>query len=297
MPENNKIIRLSRDFMFTEIFNKEENVPKLERFVAVYYGYPYEKVHGNLKLVKRDLSKEFTNEARKQVDLLLILGNEKININIELNSDIRQEIIDRNVTFICKIAGEYNYKSGDSDYSNIYTSSQISFNINHKGESLIDEYRLTNIKNGDILSEKLQIDEVNMKYIKELDYNLLEEKEKIVYTFIKMLEAEEIEEFEKESEKLMEKEESKDLTKQVSGLSKKYKYVTLESEYTDQELITNTLVNGARKDAIKETQIETAKKMLEKNLDINLISECTNLSIEEIMKYTNLTKEEIEALK
>ena len=40
--------------------------------------------------------------------------------------------------------------------------------------------------------------------------------------------------------------------------------------------------NLAREEASKEKQIEIAKSMLEKNMDINLISELTNLSLEEL---------------
>ena len=40
-----------------------------------YFGYTYEQVHGNLKLIKRNLDKNSKNEAKKEVDLLLSLNN------------------------------------------------------------------------------------------------------------------------------------------------------------------------------------------------------------------------------
>ena len=55
-----------------------------------------------------------------------------------------------------------------------------------------------------------------------------------------------------------------------------------------QELVEYTKISNAREEGIEDGRVdgikETAKKMLEKNTDINFVSEVTNLSIEEIMK-------------
>ena len=37
-----------------------------------------------------------------------------------------------------------------------------------------------------------------------------------------------------------------------------------------------------REDGIKESKLSIAKQMLNKNLDINIISECTGISVEEL---------------
>ena len=279
-----KIIKLQRDFMFTTIFNKEKNVAKLEKFIAVYFGYPYEKVHGNLKLIKRDLEKKTSKEGKKQVDLLLTLDNMKKNINIEIDKEKSDRIKNRNTVYVGKIAGELNKKEGD-DYSMISSTTQIAFNINTKPQIkglLIDEQRIMSVNTGKLFSDKIEIDEINMSVVDELDYNLLEEKEKIVYNFIKMLQSEDVTEFERISERLMEKEESKDLTKQVEELSQDVRYVEMEGAYENDDDYWEDIVREKTLNAHHESKIETAKKMLEEKLNINLISKCTNLSIEEI---------------
>ena len=43
-------------------------------------------------------------------------------------------------------------------------------------------------------------------------------------------------------------------------------------------------LNGARREGKRETQLEVAKKMKEKNIDINLIIEITGLTKEEVEK-------------
>ena len=54
-------------------------------------------------------------------------------------------------------------------------------------------------------------------------------------------------------------------------------------KYVELTKLSNAKADG-RIDGIKENSIRVAKSMLEKNMDINLIEEISNLSIEEIMK-------------
>ena len=49
----------------------------------------------------------------------------------------------------------------------------------------------------------------------------------------------------------------------------------------DQKLILNTEKNQAYDNGKAEGKMEIAKSMLNKNMDVNLISELTNLTIEE----------------
>ena len=57
------------------------------------------------------------------------------------------------------------------------------------------------------------------------------------------------------------------------------------------QIYDNSLIMKGRKIGLDEGHelgvIETAKEMLKKNIDINLISECTKLSIDEIKKLEN----------
>ena len=319
--KENKLINLKYDFMFTTIFNREENVSKLERFISTYFGYTYEQVHGNLKLIKRNLDKKSRNEAKKEVDLLLTLDNMKKNMNIEIDSNKYDNIIKRNTIYLCKIAGEYNYKSGDNNYNEIFSSRQIAFNTNSKVKNkklFIDEKRLVSLVTNKIFTDVIEIDEINTNLVDSIDYNLLDEKEKMVYNFIKLLNATNEEEFERISEELMSKKESKELTKQVSALSNKFKYIEMASTYKSDEdrfqdtlkcateeavseiieqiekditkkvtddvtkKVTDDVTRKVTDDVTKKVKLDTAKKMLEKNMSIKDIIEITDLSKKEI---------------
>ena len=249
--------------MFTSIFNQERNVSKLERFIAEYYDIPYEKVHNNLKLIPRKLPKDITHEAYKEVDLLLHLDNSLLKINFEINNDISKGRINRNVIYISKVSGS-NYESGDQTYSKIKTSRQININDKYKSDIFIDEYLFRN-KEGMVLSNIIQIDVINITLIDKLDYNSLNKKEKMVYNLCMLLKTTDVGEFERLSELLMEYDDSKDLVNQVKQMSNEDEYVTLESDYSAQELYFNTL----KDDIIAEEQekaLEMQKEALEKGM-------------------------------
>ena len=290
-----KIIRLGRDFMFTTIFNQERNVSKLERFISVYFEIPYENVAGKLKLIPRKLNKNKKREARKEVDLLLELKENTLKINIEINSSKAKGIKKRNTIYLCRISAD-NYKQGDKSYNNIWSSRQINFNIDGGERRLIEEYVLKEKESGEILTDVIQIDEINMAKTEEVCYNLLNVKEKMVYNFCKLLKTESKEEFGKVSELIMDKEESKDLIEQVDELSKDDEYVYWESDYSSEELIRNTEIEEAKEEGYEEgieqgieqgkeeTIKETVINMLKMNINIDTISKVTNLSIDEINK-------------
>ena len=58
-------------------------------------------------------------------------------------------------------------------------------------------------------------------------------------------------------------------------------YTEYEKNYFDILDLNEERIKG-REEGIKETQISMARNMKNKNMDLNLISELTNLSIEEI---------------
>ncbi len=69
-------------------------------------------------------------------------------------------------------------------------------------------------------------------------------------------------------------------------MNKDPEFIEFMSEEEEMEKLQNTLMNNAREQGLeqgsKEKQIEIAKNMLNKGIDINLISEVTNLSEKEI---------------
>ena len=176
LPEG-EIIPLKYDFMFSQIFNNPENIEIVEGFVSSYFDLPLDKVHNKVEIKSRNLNIENKKEANNEVDLLLELET-KEKINIEISTDVSEGIKDRNIVFLSKIHSK-NLEYGMNDYTKIYPSIQInlvSHNINEK--NMIESYYLRN-EEGKKLTEKLQIDYIDMAKAREVCYNEGTREEKI----------------------------------------------------------------------------------------------------------------------
>ncbi len=288
-----KIIRLSRDFMFGSIFNKEKNIKKLEKFISVFFNVPFELVHDNLKLEQRKLPKNKEKEAYKEMDLQLTLKNAKLRINIELNSSISDGIINRNIIFLCKMSS-LNYQKGDMSYSNIMSSKQINLNLNEVSDDFIEKCYFIKSNNKEILSDVLEINMINFGYMKYLDYDNLDEVTKMVYNLCSLLSTENSDEFRRIGELIMSKEETRDLLNQIEEMSQDSDYVELESDYSKAELERNTLIFEAQTKSYQKGMDEKAKQLaieFSKNgVEKDIIAKSLGISLEKLNEYLDSEK-------
>lgn len=301
-----KIIPLKYDFIFTEIFNKEENIEIVEGFIACYLGLDMSKVHNKIQVKSRNLTVENKREANKEIDLLLDLDGEKI--NIEISTRVNQGIIDRNVVYASKVHS-MNLEYGVSDYTGILKTLQInlvSHSINE--EELIESYCLRN-KKGKELTKKLQIDFIDMSKAKKICYNEKTKEELIRKWCLVLLSENKIELKRNLRENIMSDKAKKRLSQDIEKLSNDEDAIVLYTKLSKAELERNTFIEGARiakekaridgleegraegikegrkegiREGIKQDKLEIARNMKNKNIDINIISECTGLSIEEL---------------
>ena len=86
----------------------------------------------------------------------------------------------------------------------------------------------------------------------------------------------------------MEKEAKEKLVEEVDKYSSDDEVIALYSAYTRDELERNTYLKEAREEGIQQgiqhEKIKMAKKMLEENMDVSIISKITDLSEKEIEK-------------
>lgn len=301
-----EVIPLIWDFMFTSIFNKEENIVITENFIACYFCIPIEEVKGKVKILSRNLKRENKYTANKQVDMVLELGKKKI--NIEVSTQLSQGIIDRNVVFASNIHST-SYRKGDKNYRNITDTIQINlvYDRNHiVGERFKEEYYLRN-ELGKELTKKIRIDYVNIAKVEEACYTEEEELKKLCRAMI----ASKRNELEKWiGEMKMEEEAKEKLIEEVEGYSRDEEVYALYSDYTREELERNTILEDRLEEAetvgmerglqqgmqqgiqqgirqgSKERTIEIVRNMLNEKIDIPTI-----------IKLTGLSKKEIEELK
>ena len=162
-----EIIPLNFDFVFTSIFTNPDNMIIIENFVSCLLDLDLKLVKGNIKILNRNLSVENKKERNKQVDLLLEYRGEKI--NIEINNYYSKGITDRNIVYASYIHGkQLDYE--DNTYSNINKTIQINLNNIRTNSTLRERYFFRNDKNT-ILSEKFEIDQIDMVLARDICYN------------------------------------------------------------------------------------------------------------------------------
>ena len=285
-----EIIPLNFDFVFTSIFTNPDNMIIIENFVSCLLDLDLKLVKGNIKILNRNLSVENKKERNKQVDLLLEYRGEKI--NIEINNYYSKGITDRNIVYASYIHGkQLDYE--DNTYSNKNKTIQINLNNIRTNSTLRERYFFRNDKNT-ILSEKFEIDQIDMVLARDICYNDYSNK---LARWCMVLTSKTKEEFKKYlGEDLMEKEAKEKLEEKTSKMSDDEEVYALYSAYTKEELEKNTLIEEAEQrghekgtqegieQGIKNRSIEIAKNMIKENIDIDIISKITGLSKEEIEK-------------
>ncbi len=291
--KNNEIIPLNMDFMFTTIFNKEKNIYVLEVFLSDYLEIPLSSVKGNLKILKRKLLINNKREASNEVDLVLNYNGKLI--NIELSNERKSiGIIERNIVFACKIhGGELEY--GNNDYKDIDDTIQINLNnFRCNKEKLVNKYYLADIENKKILTTKFRIDMVDLVLGSKMCYNINDRLSK----WCRLLLTKKQDELYDLSIYLLGSERGGEFMSEVEMLCSDDEYIGLYTKLSKKELEYNTYIAEAKEEGFnngfnngfssgeksgeRSKQLEIAKNLISKNVDMDFIIDVTGLTKEQI---------------
>ena len=283
-----------------------------------FYNARYDAVFKNAVANDREVFHDFLKlSLEREIKDYKIIPNEMP----KKNYSIRSKTLDINVkTDIGNIIVEINngYYNSLPIRNLVYLSSVFSNSVS-RGESYdnVPLHILLNITwgkglKGDILTDYYVQSDKKIKYcdriiIREINMDLLlnvwyykDKKEAQKYSHFLMLGLDK-----KDLSYLCEKEGHeymKKYMKNVEELNEDSEFVNVISPDKDNEMVINTLKNEAIKEGrlegikegrlegikegikegIEKNTLETAKKMLKKKIDINLIAECTGLTKEEI---------------
>ena len=199
-----------------------------------------------------------------------------------MNNRSSSSVLERNLDYLGKIYGNKRERINKYEYNKI-----ISININNfnfKGnDEVVQRFLIKKDDGNDVyFTDKIQIYNIYLPLIKEKYYNKekLSKFEEILLIFN-----------ENDKELLNELSEDDNIMKEYIKDAEK---ASSDGEWTaleyDKELhdmmIQNNMIDEAKetgkKMGIETEKIEIAKNMLKENIDINTISKCTGLSIEEI---------------
>lgn len=240
----------------------------------------------NLILKDKELSKKTKYSKGRVVDLLIESDNKMF--NVEINNRPHDYNNDRNLGYLANLYGKSIDKS--NDYKKINSCIQLNITSGKKDIELKSKYLLVDTLNEskNIWTDNFIIYEINVDLLKKLYYNKdIKSINKYKPVIMLTLNKEELEEFSLGDERIMEYKDK------VNELNSDDDFVTFISREEDQEKTENALrtIISEKNEELKTQQtklnnvnIEHARKMKEKNIDLNAISEITGLTIEEIEK-------------
>ena len=274
--------------MLKAMFQNENRLKYSAKFLSYFIDLDYEVILENIYLAKNELDKEKEFGKGQRCDYVAVIDNTSLNIEVNNNSSL--EILERNIEYAYRLYSK-KIKRGEREYD--YTQ-VIQFNLNNfsfkENDKIIDIYGVKN--DSDLtLSDKIIFVQIYVPNLRKKWYNegieSLNEAEKYILALVEM----DIEKLKSLGGEELMKEYVKEAEegRLEGGVGESYdiEWALKDQAYRDgEEAGEKKGKEEGRKEGLEEGSttkaIEIAKSMLEENIDINIISKCTGLSIDEV---------------
>lgn len=278
-----ELLQIKSDTLFHDLINENE-MDTIEWIVMQILECSYEEITGNVVVNNIRLPRVNKKERNKYVDLTVSYKNEKIIIELNNNFD---GIYVRNFLFgMNQLMNNYSLGTGNY-YKEITRVILVNLNWfkgekgrNIKAKSIYEIPYSEDIKKGFLF----KMINVNLDYYSKISYDNLEKRDKL-YKLLTIKNQEELDSL-TEREKLLNR-----YKKKLVDLSLNENYVEdIMSEEMEEFIEKHTMYHsglevglerGIEK-GIQENQKEVVLNMHQDNVDLDIISKYTKLSVEEI---------------
>ena len=278
MDEMNMNIKPTDDFIFKRIFGVEESKDILISFLnALFKEYEYLPNIKNIKFSNNENIKDDLENKDSRLDIKATTDSGNA-INIEVQTTDTGNLINRGIYYCSKMIVDGTYEGYDYDKPEVISIWIIKNRIRQdnifydRGSAIeISQlYSLPTKENNEYLknSDKLTIVSIFLYKFKEGTFDIDIEQ------WLRFIDNRDISDVE---------------NKQICKANEKLNYLRSNKDMKDIYdsklkflLHKNTDLKIAKQDGIKEGKIEIAKNMLKLNIDINIISQSTGLTVEEI---------------
>ena len=258
------------DAVFKAVLTEEKEV--LSEIIELVIGIPKEEVIKNGVIINSEYVRENIIETDKKSDLLISIGDNVI--NLEMDRRYYSGSNKKNNKYIHKIVNHYNPKN----------TVQICFTSYKEGEELKGEKKsirkyMFQDSDGNVEDYGLEKYKIDLEYIENKYYNNdeLTRREKIFLMF-KESNREKLKEISK-GDKIMDK-----IYKRLDKLSEDEALSLLYDEKEREEEKKQAEIEYAEEHGLNKGIKQTAKNMLERNMNIDVVAEITGLSLEEVIK-------------
>ena len=290
---NKKMIKLTFDAAFKSFFSR--NPDYLKDFLIEELTLDMDKDKTKITVSNVELPKDIQKEYQKKVDIIIYLDDTTI-VNVEAKTNKFKNVKRRNFIYMAKLYG-LTLKKGE-DVKKLEEADLYQLNINaSKDDKNIGEniYELRSRITGDVLIENFTLHLKNIAYFRDLYYTKGEKLNRAGMWLV-VLSSENYEELYKTVSQILDKKNTNIFMDEVVKMNFEEPILTeWEAKMLDEiekyDTIKNSKEEGfedgfeeGKNSGKKENQIETAKKMLEKNIKLEDIIDITGLSEEEIKK-------------
>ena len=279
MTEEKELIPLISNTMFQEAFGRDENKIMLTYLISQYFNIDFNFALENIKHQNTNQSMDNIKDYKYDVDILNL--NDEIIINIEMNKNFWIGLENRNLAYITKIfPTQYISGEGRKQFKECKKHIQLNFNnYNYPKNRNVSISRLKDIETNEELTDLIEIHNVNLEVIYKNCYNKCEEDLTPIEKITIYLKTTNIRDMEKIVGEGMES-----ILDKVIELSNDERLVGLYNKEELREAREYGMHLAGKEEGIKQTQKQVVIKMLEDDLDINIISKYTNLNIEDILE-------------
>ena len=285
-----KFMKFTNNIVFHEFFGRKEHKELLCTFLSLYFEVPYKEIFDNINYLSLDLEIDNLKKYKFGVDLLITFNNDSL-VEIEMNNQFWKGLKARNTIYMAKaLANEFDSGSTKEDFEYIKPVIQINFNNFNKPKNRdIVIYGLNEKNTPNEYSDILEIHQINLVKIKEKKYTdvgKLKSYEKVGL----LMSSESIEDVVRICKDVLNEEDLEKVVKRLYELnSDKNLWTLYDKEDLNRQISESKKREGqaiGKKEGKAEEKIEIAKNMLDKNMDIKLISDITGLAVDEISKLT-----------
>ena len=287
-----RIIPLKFDLMFKKVFGNELDQKPLRKLLECILEIKPKEI----TILNPEIIGSSYHDKRTSVDLIVEI-EDGTKIGIEMNTNVNQHLINRNLFYMFKIMSK-DMKKG-TIYDKLKKHIQINFDCEGYHELPIMKYKIIEEKVHHILTDKLEIIRVDVPYFVNKCYN--EDASELDYKdkFIGLIGiddkklAETITRGDVSMEDIVKKVEDFSDDDEIIGAydgewhrKEVERLVRLEQiEKANEEGLASGMEKGLKQgieQGIEQEKLNIVKNMLKEDVDIKIISKVTGLSIENI---------------
>ena len=288
---NKTMIKLTFDTAFKSFFSR--NPDFLKDFLIEELSLDMDKDETKITVSNVELPKDIQKEYQKKIDIIIYL-DESIIVNVEANTNKFQNIKRRNFIYMAKLYG-LTLKKGEK-IKKLEESDLYQLNINaSKDDKNIGEniYELRSKFTGETLIDNFALHLKNIEYYRDLYYTKGAKLNRAGMWLV-VLSSGNYEELYRTASQILDEKDTDIFMDEVIRMNLEEPILTeWEAKMLDEIEKYDTIKNSKKEgfeegetSGIQKNKIETARKMLQKNM-----------KIEDIIDITGLSKKDIEKLK